>query len=275
MKTLITHLLRPATLALLGLALTACATLQEVVKEPEVTVRAMRVAAVSLSDMQLDFTLGVDNPNPVGLSLKGLSYRLSVDDQSLLAGESKTQMKVAANGSSDVSLPLTLNYRELSGGLKEVMQRETIPYSLQGKLDFGLFRLPYSKSGTLTLPSLPRIRVEQVEVARLGLSGLDLVLALTLHNDNSFPLRLDGIDYGLSLADTTVARGQSLDALSLEPGSSGRFNVGLSLGYGELGSLLDTLRSRDTIPVRFEGQMQLPDAEPLPLNWEGSVGIQR
>lgn len=266
---------RPLLLSAMALLLSACATLQEVVKEPKVSVQDVRVKAVSLSDMQLDFDLGVENPNPVGISLKGFTYQLDVEEQSLLSGERKQRIKVGANKQSTVTLPLKLVYQEMAGGLKTLVERDAIHYSLNGKLDFGLFRLPYSKSGRLKLPSLPDIRIERVELDRLSLSGINILLSLMIENDNDFPLLLDGIDYGLKLDDTTVARGKSLGSLVLEPGQSDRLDIGLSLGYGELGNMIEMLRNQSSIPVSFDGQMRLPEGGSLPLDWQGDVNIAR
>lgn len=275
MLTTYKTLLRPATLGAVALTLTACATLQEVVKEPNITVQNVAVKAISLTDMQLDFDLGVENPNPIGLSLRGLSYQLDVDDKSLLSGDNKQKMKVGANSTSSITLPLNLNYNDMSGGLKSLLTKDKINYSLNGKLDFGLFRLPYSKSGSVDLPSMPSVSVDSVKVGNMGLSGLDLVMALKVSNDNSFPIRLDGIDYGLKLANTTVASGKSLGALSVDPGKSGKMNIGLSLKYSELGSLAKALTSGSSIPVALDGKMKLPGGSSLPLNWSGDVGVSR
>ncbi|HEY9149084.1 MAG TPA: LEA type 2 family protein [Gammaproteobacteria bacterium] len=264
-------LLVSASLLLLG----ACAALQEVVKEPKVSVEDMLIKGVSFSDMQLDFVLGVENPNPVGISLSGLSYNLDVEGKSLVAGESRERLKVAANGNGRMTLPLSLKYEEVFGGLEAMFKQETIRYNLSGDLDFGLFRLPYSKQGVIELPSLPEVSIEKVAIDRMTLSGLDIGVALKLNNSNRFPIKLDGLDYGLKLGGTTVASGKSLGPISLPAGESGTMNFGLSLGYGELAGVIDTLRNSSRIPVAFDGKLQLPGAESVPLQWQGDVGISR
>lgn len=269
----LTQYARLAVVTLAISVLASCATLQEALKEPEISVQDMRVKSVSLSDMQLDFIVGVKNPNPLGISLKGMSYKLDVEDESLLSGESRQRLKIGANSSSSLTLPLSLNYEEVFGGIEALLKRDQVGYTLSGKLDFGLFRLPYKKQGSIDLPSLPQVSVGRVAIERIGLSGLDIVLALNVSNENSFPIKLDGIDYGLKLADTTVASGNSLGALSLEPGKSGQLNIGLKLGYRELGGVINALRNSSTIPVAFDGRLRLPGAGSVPLNWQGDVAI--
>lgn len=262
-------------LSLVALLLSACATLKEVIKEPEVAVEDMQIKAVSLSDMQLDFILGVKNPNPVGISLSGLSYKFDVDGKSLFSGDSREKLKVGANDSGRLTLPLTLNYEQILGGVEGLLQRDTIAYDLSGKLNFGLFSIPYSKRGEIKLPSLPDVSIERVAVERMTLSGLDIAVALQMKNSNNFPLKLDGLDYGLKLGGATVASGKSLGAIDLAPGESGTMNLGLSLGYGDLAGVIDTLRNSSRIPVAFDGRLKVPGGESVPLNWQGEVGISR
>lgn len=257
------------------LLLGACAALQEVVKEPEVSVEEMQIKGVSLSEMQMDFILRVENPNPVGISLSGLSYQLDVEGKSLIAGDSRERLKVAANDTGRMTLPLNLKYKEVFGGLEAIFRQETLRYALKGDLDFGLFRLPYSKQGVIELPSLPEVRIERVAIDRMTLSGLDLGVVLRLKNGNRFPINLDGLDYGLKLAGTTVASGKSLGPISLPAGESGTMDLGLHLGYSELGGVIDVLRNNSRIPVAFDGKLQLPDAASVPLQWQGEVGISR
>jgi len=271
----LSHYSRFLVLALFVSLLSACATLQQALKEPEVAVQDLRLSKLSLSGMELDFILGVKNPNPLGIKLSGLSYRLDVQQRKLLSGSSKQKLKLAANGSSRVTLPLSLDYRELQGGIEALLGQRSIDYALSGELDFGLFRVPYSKRGSLAVPSLPRLQVERLAIERVTLSGLDIVVALRLSNDNDFRIALDGIDYGLKLADTTVVSGRSLGALTLEPGASDRLALALSLDYRTLGGLIQSLQSRRDIPLALDGRLQLPGAGTLPLSWRGDVAIAR
>lgn len=266
---------RALIIASAAVLVTACSALQQVVKEPNVTVKGMDIKSVSLTDMGLDFILDVENPNPIGLSLSGISYKLDVEEKSLASGQSMNKMSLGANKSSTVHLPLQLNYQQAFGGIESLLKKDKINYALSGELDFGLFRLPYSKQGVIDMPSLPDVKVNSVNINGVTLSGLNVGIGLQVSNSNNFPIRLEGIDYGLKLANSTVASGKSLGALSLKPGETGTMNIGLNLGYGELGNVINALKSSSRIPVELDGQMKIPGAKAVPLNWQGEVGINR
>ena len=252
----------------------SCATLKEGLKEPEVSVTDMQVKAVSLSDMQLDFTLGVDNPNPLGIKLSGLKYKLDIDDKSLLSGDSKQKLKVKANSRSSVTLPLSINYKDLAGGIGALINKDSVQYALSGDLDFGLFRIPYKKTGILKLPSLPKVSVAWVSIEHMTLSGVDVMVVLNVDNSNSFPVKLDGIRYDLKVADATLLTGRALRPFSVEANATGRMGISINMRYQNLGHMVNTLVESKSVPIVFEGKMAIPGAGAIPVNWHGEVPVQ-
>lgn len=269
---------RWAAAASLLLMLGGCATLEQQIKQPEVSLGDVRITSVSLADAQLAFDLDVKNPNPVGVSMKGLSYKLQLQDKSLFDGALTERLRVGANDTSRVTLPFTLRYEDIYGTLLALRDNKELRYQLSGEADFGLIRLPYSKSGSLALPSLPDISVESLRINKLGLSGVDLSLALKVANGNSFPIRLNGLDYNLKLADASLINGSSAAPLAVEANKSGQLLLNMSLNYAQIGSLLQSLRSSSSLPIEFNSQMKVPGLKGetlLPYDWKGQVPLFR
>lgn len=264
---------------LAGLVLLAgCATLEKQVKQPEVKLSKAHITAMSLADMQVAFDVDVKNPSPVGLSMKGLSYTLQVQGNQLFDGALSERLQIGANDTSRVVLPFTLRYEDIFGTLLALRDHKELRYQVSGEADFGLLRLPYSKQGTLALPKLPAISVESLRINKLGLSGADLSLALQVGNDNSFPIRLDGLDYNLKLADANLFKGSSTAPLSVAANKQSPLLLNMSLNYAQLGSLLQTLRSASSMPIEFNSQMKVPGVQgstSLPYSWKGEVPLFR
>ncbi|MBE0509733.1 MAG: LEA type 2 family protein [Gammaproteobacteria bacterium] len=260
------------------LALAGCAALQQQIKNPEVAVEQVEIARLSLSDVDLNVRLGVHNPNPLGLSLAGLDYRLEIDQRPLIQGRSDQQLKLPANGQSSIALPLSLGFAELLGGLEALGGRQSIPYALSGTMNFGLFSVPFNYRGELQLPELPRMRIESLRVLQFNLSGVALLLGLQLDNPNDFPIRLNGMDYRLELAGQGISQGELAQAVNLAAGEQGRTELALQLNYSQLGNLFTTLQRGSSIPVDFDASLRVPalrGEQVLPLRWQGDVGIVR
>ncbi len=258
-------------LLLSGAILVSCAALKESIRKPEVSTQAARITGVTLNGMDVAFVLGVKNPNPMGFTLEGLSYKLDIENKQLLRGRTKQRLKVAAKGNSSLKLPLSLAYKGMFDGVSALLNQDKIRYALNGELDFGLIRLPYKTSGTLDLPSLPRVSIGMLKVKRLTYSGMDVEVGLDMNNDNSFPLKLRGVDYNLKIAGSTVARGKSLAPISLSAGKQGRLKLGMRLLYKDMGSVIGRLKGGGSIPVVFDGRINVPGLGAIPLNWSGNV----
>ncbi len=264
--------------ALGALMLTGCAALQEQFKEPQVSVTELQMRSVSLTDMELDFILGIDNPNPMGISMSGLSYRLELEDRPLFEGKTQERVKVAANGSSRVTLPFTLAYEDLKGGFDAIINNKSLPYRLSGNIDLGLFSLPYSHRGELKLPTLPEVKISSLRVEGFDLTGVALQLALSVKNSNDFPLLLSGLKGGIKLADTTLVEGRSFGKLNIGAKQQGELEMKLKLGYQQLGNVVDALRRAESLPLSFDGAIAVPQGtgvRQIPLRWSGKVPVSR
>lgn len=257
----------------LAAMLSSCASLKESIKKPEVSVQQAKITGISLNGMDVDFVLGVKNPNPIGLSLDGLSYKLDIEEKTLLKGKTAHKLKLAANGQSTLTLPLALAFKDMFDGASALVKQEKVRYALGGDIDFGLFQLPYKTSGTLDVPSMPKVSIGKLGIKRINLSGMDIELGLDLKNSNGFPIRLEGINYNLNIANTPVAKGKSLAPVTLAAGKQGRLALGMTLGYREVGSVITRLKSGGKVPVVFDGTISVPGLGAVPLRWSGNVNI--
>ncbi|HEY0634629.1 MAG TPA: LEA type 2 family protein [Gammaproteobacteria bacterium] len=265
-------------IAALAWLLGGCAGLQEQFKQPELSLSDARITGMSLADAQLAFDVDVKNPNPIGVSMKGLSYTLQLQEKPLFDGALSERLQIGANGSSRLTLPFSLRYEDIFGTLLALRDNKELRYKISGEADFGLIRIPYSRTGTFAVPQLPEISVESLRVNKLGLDGVDLALALKVGNANTFPIRLDGIDYNLKLANSSLIKGGSATPLSVDANKSGRMVLKLNLNYAQIGTLLQTLRSAGSLPIEFDSQMKLPGVKGttlLPYGWKGEVPLYR
>jgi LEA14-like dessication related protein len=129
----------------------SCAVIQQVVEKPTVEVEAVTFHALSLSEGRLDSRLQIHNPNGFALPVRALSYRLKINGHQLLDSELAFDKQIPARGSLSLQLPMRFHYREALDGIGSVLQQHRIRFQLLGELDLQLVRIPFSKSGELTL----------------------------------------------------------------------------------------------------------------------------
>jgi LEA14-like dessication related protein len=128
----------------LVLLLAGCETLSPNYETPTLTVTGIKALPAQGFEQPFEIGLKLLNPNPVALSLNGMSYQLIIEGHKLAQGVSNNIPSAPAYGSTDFTVEVSTN---LFKGLKlvhELMQnpRETVSYELVAKLDIGWVFLP-------------------------------------------------------------------------------------------------------------------------------------
>jgi LEA14-like dessication related protein len=142
-----------AILLIAALALTAgCSTL---IKQPEINVTNVEVQSGTLQEIVLNVTLSVNNPNPIGITLKSVVfdvyYQKGNDWVSIGHGEGGGyDIKPGVN---ELSIPVTIKTSNLLGaGIGALMNGE-ITLQIRGTAVPDLFglnpKIPFSQTTTI------------------------------------------------------------------------------------------------------------------------------
>ena len=136
-------LLTAACILLAGLTLIAsgCSTLANLnIVNPSYTIRDVRprvdiALPLSASSIDFDFTVGVNNPNRVGLRLDRVDFNLFINDSRILDSVSEQRINIPANGYGDVHLRARVGYdslRSLFREVADVVQGNRARYEIRG-----------------------------------------------------------------------------------------------------------------------------------------------
>lgn len=101
--------MKRSALFMAGMFLTACASVESMVPQrPEVALKNVTLGKVSLTEVQLDATLDVLNPNAYALNLAGIDYQVDAMGMTLGKGSTFEAIKLQPGVKQTVKLPLTL-----------------------------------------------------------------------------------------------------------------------------------------------------------------------
>ncbi len=125
---------RFATIAALSL-LAGCAAFRVPVEEPTVQVRGVAVGAVSLTGIDGRVDLDMYNPNPVGLPLDRVDWRLEVAGGRLVEGSTRLSNRLPARGTTPVSVDLHIDMLD-AAILAPRLAAGDERYALEGTLHF-------------------------------------------------------------------------------------------------------------------------------------------
>lgn len=267
---------------------TACSSLDQAMQmakidKPTVSMSDARITGISFDQAKLEFTLDVNNPNPIPVQFAGFDYHFLVNGQQLMAGEQRDGVKIAANQTSQVKLPLVLKFVDVFESIKSLADNKTLDYAIKtdALLDLpimGMVRIPAEKAGQVPVPQLPKISLDGIKIKSLGFKGADLEIGLNLDNPNAFDIDIRDLGYDLVVNGQRWLQSQGKDTISLAKSASSQVKVPLNLSFLDMGlTLADLLKQQSTLDYQLVGNMNMDTSLPmlkdiaLPFKQSGSV----
>ncbi len=263
---------------------TACSNLDQAMRlanidKPTVSMSDTRITGISFDQAKLEFTLDVKNPNPIPIQLAGLDYKFLVNGQQLLAGEQREGVKIAANQTSQVKLPLVLKFADIFESVKNLSNSKTLDYSIKtdALIDLplmGITRVPAEKTGQVPVPQLPKISLGGINIKSLGLTGADVEIGLNLNNPNAFGIDIRDLGYDLIINGKHWLKSQETKTISLAESATSQVNVPLQ-------TLAEMLSKQNPLEYQLVGNMNMDTSLPmlkniaLPFREAGSISPQR
>jgi LEA14-like dessication related protein len=130
-------------------------------QDPVVTLEDVRLRALSLSSLDLDVMIRVGNPNPIGVTLRGLPFNVlcssGAGDREIATGNTG-RVTIAARGSTLLAIPVTSQNAALAGALAAFLTKGGVQVTIQGTavIDAVLFSwsIPFSKTVPVTMEQI-------------------------------------------------------------------------------------------------------------------------
>jgi LEA14-like dessication related protein len=143
------------TFFVLIVAVALIAGCSSLVKEPQIDVKDVAVASASLQEINLNVTLNVDNPNPVGVAIKSVVFDVFYQQGNdwIAIGHGEGGGYDIKPGMNEISVPVTVKSSELlSAGIGALTKGE-ITVQIRGTAVPDLFglnpKIPFSQTKTI------------------------------------------------------------------------------------------------------------------------------
>lgn len=138
---------------LLIVMLSGCAAL---VQAPRVTLKEASMLGLDTSGIDIEFLLGITNPNSFDLSLLGYTFDLQVLALPLSTGGMQETILFPAGKETGMRLPVRLKFADLLEIINHLPDPDKIPYQLNTilhlKTPLGEMAVPVEKSALLAIP---------------------------------------------------------------------------------------------------------------------------
>lgn len=126
------------------------------IKEPRIAVNGASLVGLDTSGIDIEFYLGISNPNIFDLSLVGYTYDLRVMALPLATGGTQETVIFPAGKETNLRLPVHLAFSNLLEIIKQQPDLDKLPYrmnaSLHMKYPLGEMVIPVERNDTLNIP---------------------------------------------------------------------------------------------------------------------------
>ena len=282
------HSINKLLLVLFTITLIGCAELAKHADtiKPTAKVTGTRLANITFEQVDLVFDLAVENKNPITLDLAGLDYDLKIENQSLVSGVTAKAVKLQANSTSPVQLPVTLIFDDLKKLPGELWKKDKLAYDLQTKFNINLpvignYAIPVSKQGELPVPKTPGIKIKDVKIKNLSFTNAELVAQVEVSNPNDFDLGLSNLNYQLNVNQQNWGQGKINKSSNIPKKGKGIVEIPVKLNLLDAGkSAYNALVNKEPVKYQFTGNTELDtDIELLrnynmPFDIKGTTSIR-
>lgn len=134
-----------------------CAVL---VQDPIVKINSTNLAGIDSAGVDVEFLIGIENPNPFDLELLNYTFDLQVMTLPFSHGESKLKSLFPSGQIANVRLPIRIKYSDMIEIIKRRPDLDKIPYSLNARLNVktpvGEISVPVERNDSVSVPEVYR-----------------------------------------------------------------------------------------------------------------------
>ena len=222
---------------------------------------------------------GVDNPNPVGLSLADVDYRLSIDGHPVAAGKPPEGLEIPANGNADVTLPASFQFADLGQAVATVLSKGSAGYKAEGtvglKTPVGVVRVPLSHEGTFTLPvDAGHHAWERHGSTSVALDHADGGVPGHADREGELPVPLQALEAAVTIGGARVGEVSAKDLGTLAPGTSRSVSLPVTIPFSGALEAAQAIMKGGTVPIALDGQLQSGPA-PVPFSVTTTAQFRR
>ncbi|HHC73503.1 MAG TPA: hypothetical protein ENK78_00320 [Thiothrix sp.] len=119
----------------------------------------------------------------------------------------------------------------------------------------------------------PKISVRHAEISRISFKESTAMFTIRVDNPNSFPIYLNGVDYGMSLNGNLVAEGSYNSKTTIPAHKSKRLEMPIKIRLTEIFGLVPSFIRQGQVRYTLEGTVKTPILN-LPFHQVGGLGVK-
>jgi LEA14-like dessication related protein len=183
--------------------------------KPRVEMSSFQITNLTKEETRATMKVLIDNAAPVGFKADSLSYQIYMAGVEVMRSTYPKPIKLEANDTSLISLPVTINNQKMLAKLKEIKREGTdsVEYTMKAQVhtDLPFFKdKPLNLSFSKKMPAyiMPDVKLVDTDLDKLGLNQTKLTAKVEIKNYNAMPMRVKQTTYRINLEGKEFAEGR-------------------------------------------------------------------
>jgi LEA14-like dessication related protein len=247
-----------------------CAALQSLVEaqQPTVSVKGVRVSALSFESATLLLDAEVTNPNGFSVTGSGYDYKLSINSTQLISGADSSSRTIRSNGKTVVQVPIWFVFKDLLNLASSLKNQDSASFRIDCGFQFDLpllgpVRIPLAAQGHVPVIHLPEFKIRNLSLKNLSLTRADLDLSLDVENPNPFSITMDSTDCVFQVDGKTWSTISMTRKTLLEKHKTNQVILPISLNFSQIGqTVVKVLQGNASLKGRIAGSAKVGTSLP-------------
>lgn len=179
---------------------------------PRLELSELEITSLTPQKTEMTVKVLIKNQLPLSFIADSIEYRILINDTQIMKNSYIKSITLKRNGSSLISLPLTIFNDSLSSVLKANKQEnvDSVEFHFQGSFFTHIF---FKKQFTVDIKRLvpriyiPEVKAEHFKISSINFSEAVIQLLVSIKNQNVYPLKANNIAYEVSIEDNKWIKG--------------------------------------------------------------------
>lgn len=247
---------------------------------PKVKFQRLDLSSIDFEHIEVDFVFDIDNPNPIDIPISTFSYALGLEGIELLAGADPDGLRIRAEGSSELSLPVGIDFANIFEAVEATRGLDFLGFGLKGDFgfdtDLGPVVIEYDEEGDFPALRVPKFNLGQLRVESFSGESLAFGLDLGIDNDHGSTLDFSNLDFDLKVAGVHLGSGAVDEVGEVEGASSRTVVIPFEVNYLDAIAALGGAVNGEQITVELDALMDVDTpfgVLPLSVDERGDVEL--
>jgi LEA14-like dessication related protein len=238
----------------------------------------------NIDDDKIDMTVRmlIDNPLPVGFKAKRLNYTVLMANTPIVQDTYEKAIEIKSGDSTYVTLPMKVLVKQLTQVLKTLDKKDidSTTYTVRSTFDLDVPILgdrTFKTTIEKRLPTyyVPEIKVEDIDLGRVGLKRTDVAAKVRVTNRNKFAYNFTDTHYSVVIDGKKISEGDQPEPILIKAQATTPVVFPVTMKPGQFLSLIpDALFNKETTPYVINFRCKIVDKDKSAAFNDSKVNMQ-